>query len=242
MKTHVRTAGFAVAAVAVAATALVVTASAAGMRFGFGSPSNSSSSTADLAALQATTASAACQDFVQHFASDLGVSQDALNAAFQKALGETLADEVKNGKLTQAQADAIKKRLANAPPCAAAGAIGRSGRAGRATLGAFLQQYTKASASALGITEDLLRTDLKNGQSLSQIAASKNISESDFRTKLIAGLKPVLDQAVANKRISAAQEQRLLGRLKTEPLPLWSRAARTAKPTPAQPTPSTTTT
>jgi hypothetical protein len=242
MNKHLRTAGFAVTAVAVAAAALVVTASAAGMRLGFGSPSASSSahtSDADLAALQATTASAACQDFVQHFASDLGVNQTALNAAFQKALGETLADEVKNGKLTQAQADAIKKRLANTPPCAAAGAIGRSGQARKATLGAFLQQYVKASAAALGVSEDTLRADLKAGQSLSQVAASKNISESDFRTKLAANLKPVLDQAVANKKLTAAQEQRLLDRLKTGPLPLWNRAARTATPTP---TPSTTTT
>ena len=40
-----------------------------------------------------------------------------MNAAVQKAIGETLADEVKNGDLTQAQADAIKKRLASQPPC-----------------------------------------------------------------------------------------------------------------------------
>jgi hypothetical protein len=239
---HLRSAGFAITAVAVASAALVVTASAAGMRFGFGS-SPAPGSNADLATLQASTGSAACQDFVQHFATDLGKTQAQVNAAFQKAIADTLADEVKNGKLTQAQADAIKKRLANMPPCAAAGAIARPGAVRRAALGAFLQQYLKASASALGITPDQLRSDLKAGQSLSQIAASRNISESDFRTRLAANLKPVLDQAVAAKKITAAQEQRLLDRLKTGQLPLWTRAPRPSRPaaTPA-PSPSTTTT
>ena len=239
---RLRSVGFAVTAVAVAAAALVVTASAAGMRFGFGS-SAAPGSNADLTALQATAASAACQDFVTHFATDLGKSQAEVNAAFQKAIGETLADEVKNGKLTQAQADAIKQRLAKTPPCAAAGAIGRPGMGRKGTLGAFLRQYLKASAAALGITEDQLRTDLRSGQSLSQVAASKNVSESDFRSKLVANLKPVLDKAVTDKKITAAQEQRLLDRLKTGPLPLWTRAPRTAKPgaTPAASPGATTT-
>src|SRR5436305_13263548 len=120
------------------------------MTFGF-RPSSTTPG-ADVTALQARAASAACQDFVQHFATEIGKSQAEVNAAFQKAIADTLADEVKSGKLTQAQADAIKQRLANRPPCAAAGAIGRGGERTGA-LRRYLHQYLSAAASALGVCD-----------------------------------------------------------------------------------------
>ena len=96
-----------------------------------------------------------------------------------------------------------------------------------------MQQYLAAAAAALGITQTQLTADLKAGQSLSQVAAAQHVSESDFRTKLIANLKPALDQAVTNKTITAPQEQELLNRLQTGPLPLWNAPAKRVKPTPA---------
>ena len=223
---HLRAAGLAVGAVAVAGAAVVVTASAAGMTFGF-RPSSPASSDANI---EATTSSAACTNFVQHFASDLGKSQADVNAAFQKAISETLADEVKAGKITQAQADSIKAKLAGKTPCALPSAIGPRGGAGGSALGAYLQQYMAAAASALGISQTQLKTDLKNGQSLSQVAAAQHVSEADFRTKLIAGLKPALDKAVSDGKITSAQEQTLLNRLQTGTLPLWNRMPAPKRP------------
>ena len=135
--------------------------------------------------------------------------------AFQKAVGETLADEVKSGQITQAQADAIKQKLANQTPCTLPSAAGRTGDKG--AIGAYLQQYMSAAASALGITQAQLTTDLKNGQSLSQIAAAQKVSEADFRTRLIANLMPALDKAVADKKLTAAQEQAIVNRLLSSP-------------------------
>jgi hypothetical protein len=79
---------------------------------------------------------------------------------------------------------------------------------------------------------------------LSQIASAQNVSEADFRTRLIANLKPALDQAVTGKKITAAQEQSIINRLQTGTLPLWNlpfpkpkptapTAPATAKPSPA---------
>jgi hypothetical protein len=56
------------------------------------------------------------------------------------------------------------------------------------------------------------------------------VSEADFRTKLIAALKPALDQAVTDKKITAAQEQEIVNRLQTGPLPLWNTAMKRPKP------------
>jgi hypothetical protein len=69
------------------------------------------------------------------------------------------------------------------------------------------------------------------------------VSESTFRTKLIANLKPALDKAVSDGKITQSQEQMLLNRLQTGTLPLWNRAPAPRRPKAgASPTASPTTT
>jgi len=229
---YVRVAALAVGAVAVAGTAVVVTASAAGMSFGF----RPAASTAPFEAK--SSSSTVCSDFMKHFAVEIGKSQAEINAAFQKAVADTLADEVKSGQITQAQADAIKKKLANQTPCTLPST--HAGGGGDKALGAYMQQYLSAAAAALGISETQLMTDLKGGQSLSQVAAAQHVSEADFRTRLIANLKPALDQAVTDKKLTAAQEQMIINRLQTGELPLWNAPMKRPK-APASPSPSTAT-
>lgn len=236
----VRILAMAVGTVAVAGAAVVVTASAAGMTFGFrptGAPSSGSTATT---AVDASAPSSACSDFMKHFAVEIGKTQAQINTAFQKSIADTLADQVKSGQITQAQADAIKKKLANQTPCTLPSAAGHTGGAtAKPAIAAYMQQYLAASASALGITETQLAADLKAGQSLSQVAAAQHVSEADFRTRLIANLKPVLDQAVTNKTITSAQEQTLLNNLQAGPIPLWNAPMKRAKPSPT-PSPATT--
>src|SRR5436190_8639545 len=223
-------AGFAVGAVAIAGIAVVATASAAGMSFGFRPTASSpSQSDAALTAAQSKASSAACGEFMSHFAVEIGKSQAEINAAFQRAIADTLADEVKAGHLTQAQANAIKQKLAGQTPCTLPSLAPHGDKT---AIAAYMAQYLSAAASALGITETQLKTDLKNGQSLSQVALAQKVSEADFRTRLIAKLKPVLDQAVSDKKITSAQEQAIVNRLQAAPLPLWNRPEK-HKPTPA---------
>ncbi len=47
---------------------------------------------------------------VKNFAARLGVSQDKLNAAFRDAVNETLAQAVKDGKISQSDADAVSTK------------------------------------------------------------------------------------------------------------------------------------
>jgi hypothetical protein len=239
---HLRVLGFAAGAVLVAGAAVLVTASAAGLNVGF-RPSSSQPASADTASIsQKAGASAVCNDFLSHLSSDLGKSQSQVNATIQKAIGETLADEVKNKDLTQAQADAIKQKLASQPPCTLAGNLGKPAAApgAGATIGAYTQQLISAAASALGITDTQLKTDLAGGMTLSQIAAAQNppVTEAQFRARLIAKLTPLLDTAVTDKKLTSAQEQMILQRLQTGPIPFWTAPMR--KPKPAAPSASTT--
>jgi hypothetical protein len=87
-----------------------------------------------------------------------------------------------------------------------------------------------AAASALGITPQQLRTDLAGGTTLSQIAAAQSppVTEDQFRTKLIADIKPLLDKAVTDKKLTSAQEQQILQRLQTGPIPFWDKPVKKA--------------
>lgn len=235
---YLRVAGFAVGAVLIAGIAVVATASAAGMSFGFRpTVSSSQPSSSQVAAVEAKATSTVCSDFMKNFAIELKRSQAEINAAFQKAIADTLADEVKNKQITQSQADEIKKKLAHQTPCTLPGATGRKTAPKASAIGMFMQQYLAAAASALGLSEGQLQADLKAGQSLSEVAKARNVSEADFRTKLIANLKPSLDAAVTNKTLTSAEEQSILAHLQTGELPLWN--MNRPKPSPSPPPPGT---
>jgi gas vesicle protein len=229
-----RIAGLAAGAAAVSGAAVLLTASASGysLPFSTSSPQAARANTASIPGQLAAKPSAVCTDFVSHFAADIKASQADVNAAFQKAIGETLADEVKNGHLTQKQADAIKKRLAGKAPCAIAPQLRPGGG-----LGAYRPALLSAEASALGITDQALKVDLAKGMTLSQIATAQKVTETQFRSRLIAKLTPVLDAAVTNKQLTTKQEQAIIKRLQTGPLPLWNKPIRPGK-APASAAPS----
>ncbi|HEY2598194.1 MAG TPA: hypothetical protein VGJ79_06910 [Candidatus Dormibacteraeota bacterium] len=221
--------GLAVGAAAVSGAAVLVTASAAAYSVPFLSSSNTPQATTATFAPAAAQPSALCSEFLAHFAADLNTSQAAFNAAFQKAIGQTLADQVKAGKLTQARADAISKRLAGRAPCAIAPRLQPQN-----LLSAFRPALLSAEASALGITDTTLKADLAKGMTLSQIASAQHVTEADFRNRVIVKLKPVLDAAVTNKQITPAREQAIIKRLQTGQIPLWNKPAHkpAAEPTP----------
>jgi hypothetical protein len=237
---YLRVAGFSAGAAVVALGAIWVTAAAAGYNVGFRSPSSSSTQvTTTSLAQKASTPSAVCSDFVNHFAADLNSDPTKVSAAFQKAVGQTLDDEVKNGTLTQAQADAIKKKIAGKAPCALIPPSAAAPHPGTTVpkVTVYAQALISAAASALGITGAQLQADLAKGMTLSQIAAGQNppVTEAQFRAKLVANLTPLLDKAVAAKQLTAAQEQGIIHQLQTGTIPYWSKPAITKKTPTATP-------
>jgi hypothetical protein len=226
---HLRVLGFAVGAVAIAAGALWITASAAGLNVGLRSststPPQSTNAGSTSPQGKAGGTSAACTDF---------------DAAFQRAVGQTLDDEVKNGDITQAQADAIKKKVAGQAPCALLPSSASKPPASNQDV--YRQMLFSAAASALGITDQQLKADLAQGMTLSQIAAAQSppVTEAEFRARLIARLTPLLDAAVANKKLTSAQEQAIIKQLQTGPIPYWNTPIPGTKPgaTTATPTPT----
>jgi hypothetical protein len=170
-----------------------------------------------------TTGQAYCDRFTGHVASNLGKTQAQVQKAISDAIGQTLGDAVKNGDLTQKQADAIKSRLGSGgSTCAGLPGIGRRGGLGAPPrieavgLGEI--------AKSLGISQTELQQDLRSGKTVKDLAAAKGMDEAAFRSKLASVTKADLDQQAASGKITQKQEDAVLQRIQSGPLPFWDQA------------------
>ena len=97
-------------------------------------------------------------------------------------LGETLSPLVQDGTITQEQADkVIETLLAARPDGRGPGHGGHGGR--RGGVGGF---GGDAAAGALGISVDELRTELRAGRSIAQVAESKGIAIDTVIAAIVA--------------------------------------------------------
>lgn len=156
-----------------------------------------------------------CQLYEQTLAQRLGVSVSQLNTANQAALQTVIDQMAKDGKITAAQQAKLEQRVKQLTTGACARILGGRSRhaLGGKALGQARQAVASAVANKLGISVDTLKSDLKGGQTLQQIASARNVSTSDLNATYLSAIKAQLDQAVANKTITADQETTLYSRI-----------------------------
>lgn len=150
--------------------------------------------------------------FQQHetiLAQKLGISLQQLQTA-QKAAKDQLIDQaVAAGKLTKPQADALKSGQKPSGGQRGPGGPGGAGVPGARSLPGGLRDgigdATKAAATALNMTPQELRAALRNGQSLSELAASKGIGRDGLRAAIMASVQNDVNAAVRDGKITAQQ-------------------------------------
>jgi hypothetical protein len=160
------------------------------------------------------------QAFLNDVAKRLNVTPAALKAAIKGAYEDQINAALASGKITQAQAKALKQRLAHSgglAPLFGPSPLGPSpsrffGRPG----GLVIVPELSAAASYLGLTEAQLLSDLKSGQSLAKIAASRHKSVSGLESVITASIRSRLEQLVSKKRITQDQANRVLKGLTTK--------------------------
>ena len=130
------------------------------------------------------------------------------------ALTKALAGLVADGTITQQQADKVASTLATAGPGVLGGhgpgrfgGLGGPGGFGRFGAGA---DGLAAAAKALGVTEDSLRTSLRDGKSLADVAADKKVPVTTVVAAIVAAEKKAIAAAVTAKDLTQAQADRLL--------------------------------
>ena len=150
---------------------------------------------------------ASCQAFLDHLASDLGISQDKLNAAVKQAGGQTIDDAVKKGDLTQQQANQVKSKLSEKDGCS-----GRLGALAQGRNAVGRKMLLQAAAQTLHTSPDQLAAELKQGKTVSQVAP-QGMTEQQFQSGLQSNLKAQLDSDVKSGKITQSQEDRALQRV-----------------------------
>jgi hypothetical protein len=176
-----------------------------------------------LAASKLDSPSARSQAIIADAAGQLNIEPAKLSDALKKAIDNQIDAAVKAGTLTPDQATELKKRV-DSGQAPLVGGLGLRGF-GHGALGArpgfgfgFGHGLFGASAAAatsyLGITAEQLRTELQSGKTLAQIATAHNKTADGLVAALLAEGKKRLDASVASGKLTAAQEQSMLDKLK----------------------------
>lgn len=155
------------------------------------------------------------QLYLQALAQKLGITVDKLQSAMTSAQSDALDQAVKQGLLTQTQADRLKQRNAilGVP-------FGGLGRGAANNVYAMIQQAgLDAAAKTLGMTSADLTTALRT-QTLLQLAQSKNVDVTKLRTAIADAEKAAIDQAVKDGKLTQTQADALKANLKPENIDL----------------------
>jgi hypothetical protein len=161
--------------------------------------------------------------YLNDVAGRLHVSRDQLDSALKGAFEDRLDAAVKAGKLTQAEADAIKKKVeqAGGAPLAGGPFLGKGpvGGPGPGVGFGFGFAFGKVGAAAddvakyLGLTTDQLKQRIESGKSLADIAGDQKKSVDGLKQAIKDAAKKQLDSLVASKKITQEQENNALSKL-----------------------------
>ena len=170
--------------------------------------------------------------FVQKLAGTLGVDQAKLEAALKTAGNATVDEALKNQDITKAQADAMKARVQageyNFFSRGRHGFDGRGGGRDGGRDGGFGGRgfggdriggsvVADATAKALGLTTDALRTQIQSGKTITEIAAAQKVDLKTVQAAVIAAYKTQLDAAVKAGNLTQAQADARLAMAQAEP-------------------------
>lgn len=163
-------------------------------------------------AYAATSASDPRDALLDDAAKRLNVSPDDLRSALKGAAADQLDEAVQDGKLTQRQADAMKRHLdrdggpipfGGPPP---GGKLMLRVGPGLGPLGRGLD----AAADYLGLSPAQLRKRLAGGDSLADVAQAQGKSVDGLEQALVDAAKAELDKAVDAGKLTADQRDALV--------------------------------
>jgi AraC-like DNA-binding protein len=166
----------------------------------------SASSRSNLSGGASTTTNPNCELYLQNLASKLNVSVSTLEQGQTSAREAVISQLVKDGKLTQAQANTLEQRITSHQACTGK----KTGmQFNHFVVGQFLKNYgapmENTVAQGLHLSSSQLVSELKSGKSLHQIATAQNVSETQLKTIVTNALKSALQQAVTSGTLTQTQ-------------------------------------
>src|SRR5579884_3962693 len=146
-----------------------------------------------------------CQQYLQDLAQRLGVSVNTLQSDRLAATQDVLNQMVKDGKLTQKEANAIIQRLQSHQACTGKHDLYSGTKVVLAQLKQYLPTTENQVASGLHLTSSQLQADLQKGMTLEQIAKAQNITTAQLHTIVLNAIQSAVNQAVSDGNITQQQ-------------------------------------
>src|SRR5438874_10612214 len=156
------------------------------------------------------------QVFVDKLAAILHLNSSQTKDALKQAELQAVDQMLKDGTITQQQADAMKARINAGQGLGPMGGFGlRPGgfKGDRALMQELATAEANAVASALHMSPADLKSALRSGKSLSDLEAQQKVSDGAVKAAVKSAAKGVLDKAVKAGTITQAQEDAILSRV-----------------------------
>jgi polyhydroxyalkanoate synthesis regulator phasin len=133
--------------------------------------------------------------FLEKLADKLGVTEDELKTAIDEARSETIDEAVAEGRLTEEQAERLRE--------------GSFPFRGPPLHGPRHLHLMEAAAEVLGMPQDELMEQLRDGNSLAEVAEAKDMSVEDFKAALLDEIQARLGELVAEGDLTQEQADRM---------------------------------
>jgi Arc/MetJ-type ribon-helix-helix transcriptional regulator len=159
------------------------------------------------------------RSFFDAVAHHLGISSEKLEDATKAAAIDQVDAALKDGRITQAEADALKQRIESGdfPPFFGPFFGPRFGpdpdRPGPPLF--LFGERLSSAAEYLGVTEAELRTKLNGGQTLAQIAKAQGKSVEGLEDAILKATKAKLDELVTEGELTEKEADEMYDRLQS---------------------------
>ncbi len=151
---------------------------------------------------------ALCTRFQEGVASELGVSVEEVEAAFKASVLGMVDEAVEAGKIDPDKAAQLKERIE-----AGNGCWHPHPRATQRAALLVKGLVVHAAAETLDMTPRELVGELRDCQSLAQVAEAQGVERDDLKSGILDDAEKHLDQAAANGRITEARADEVLQKL-----------------------------
>lgn len=149
-------------------------------------------------------------NFLSRVAANLGVTLDQLKQAYKSAAIQTVDDALADGKITQEQADKAKAKIETGEIGGLRKFLGGGHGRVRDRVERLRDGIVKSASTALNMTPDELKAQLKSGKSIADVAGS-NLGA--VKTQITNDAKAKLDAAVAANKLTQEQADKAFQKL-----------------------------
>jgi len=152
--------------------------------------------------------------FWKTLADKLGVTVEKLQQAVRDTLKTMVDNALKDGKLTQSQADKANTRIDDLDFDKMPFPQFWGGRfiQGRVTI-AVDKVILDTAAQKLGMTRTDLMAELRKGKTLTELAKEKNVKPEDLKAAIVSAVNAEVDQAVKDGKLTQAQADQIKSKI-----------------------------